>query len=88
MAAIDKIYGTQAEWDELRAWLRQHRPTYVRYLYPRPLVSQGQFALSNFGEKADQWLFLHCPIRWVHERIAEQYAVDFKQARYAEQKAQ
>lgn len=83
MAGVDKLYGTEKEWQELFDWLRfrSGRVQYVRYLYipqwmdwevnpPRRIFS-GE--ISNFPARVDKWLYKNCPLKWVKERIREQY---------------
>ena len=75
MAAIDKIYGTNHEYDEFRTWIYEHRKSYLKYFYPQ---NQGYERkeprpICNMPLKADQWLFENCPLLSVRERILEQY---------------
>ena len=70
MAAIEKIYGTAEEQDELRGWLEDEHPEFIRFLYPRP---EAKGPISNFSLEADGVLYLTCPLPWVRERISEQY---------------
>ena len=76
MAGIDKIYGTQKQYRDLKRWLKKNKPVYLQYLYPEdgyPLVARP---ISNFTEEADMWLFKNCPLSFVRERLAEQYPDD------------
>lgn len=75
MAAIDKIYGTNAEYDELKAWVYEQRKSLLRYFYPRRLGYERvePRAICNMPMAADVWLYEHCPLEWVRERIEEQY---------------
>ena len=75
MAAIDKIYGTNQEYAELKAWIYEHRKPYLKYFYPRKLgyETKEPRAICNMPHSADRWLFQNCPLTWVRERILEQY---------------
>ena len=43
MAGIDKIYGTQTQYDEFHAWMRKEKPEFLNYFYSRPLSPIGIF---------------------------------------------
>ena len=73
MAGIDKIYGSNKEWDELFVWLARNRPQYVKYLYGAFSQIGEPRAISNFPTYADKWLYKNCPLKWARARIAEQY---------------
>ncbi len=73
MAGIDKIYGTQAQYDEFHAWMRKEKPEFLNYFYSRPLLPSGMFPLTNFPSEIDTWLYNNCPLKWVQEAIREQY---------------
>ncbi len=73
MAGIDKIYGTQAQYDEFHAWMRKEKPEFLNYFYSRPLSPIGMFPLTNFSREADLWLYNNCPLKWVQEYIKDQY---------------
>lgn len=73
MASIDKIYGTQAQWDELHAWVERNRPDALRAFYPRPETGGPDHALTNFSQETDMWLLENCPLKWVTDRIRQQY---------------
>lgn len=72
MAGIDKIYGTTEQWSELFYWLAEHRPQYCRFLYT-PFWTEPVGPISNFPMYADKWLYRHCELKWVKERIKDQY---------------
>lgn len=72
MAAIDKIYGTRAEYKELKAWIRKNAPEYLTRIYTWP-KSQEIGPISNFTKAQDSWLYINCPIEWVCTRIKIQH---------------
>jgi hypothetical protein len=79
MAGIDKIYGTKVQFEELKQWLKNNKPEYIKYLYWigwEKAVEKQKYPISNFPEEADYWLFFHCPLVWVRKRILEQYGLD------------
>lgn len=73
MAGIDKIYGTQAQYDEFHAWMRKEKPEFLNYFYSRPLLPSGMFPLTNFPMWVDVWLYNNCPLKWVQTEIQYQY---------------
>ena len=73
MAGIDKIYGTQAQYDEFRAWMQKEKPEFLNYFYARPLAPTRKFPLTNFPIEVDAWLYKNCPFSWVRAAIEEQY---------------
>jgi hypothetical protein len=75
MAGIDKIYGTQEQYYELRDYLTKNHPDALRYLYPENYGCYDR-PISNFPTKVDQWLLKRCPLEWVTDRIREQYNLD------------
>lgn len=72
MAAIDKIYGTQAQYDEFHTWAKEHRPQILEYFYPRDY----ERPITNLPQNEDMWLLENCPLEWVVHRIKEQYDLD------------
>ena len=81
MAAIDKIYGNLAQFEELRVWLKDNKPEALKYLYLESWLSfewanDGQeHPISNFPEWIDNWLLANCPLDWVTGAIKEQYGL-------------
>lgn len=75
MAGIDKIYGTYEQGQQLRQWLKRHRPKALRCLYPAyPDEPRDEILpLSNFRHSDDSFLARKCPIDFVLERLHEQY---------------
>lgn len=89
MAGIDKIYGTQKQYNELKNWLKENqKPIKCRvgfkeyemvmpteYLYPRNGYDKNERPISNFPEAIDKWLLKKCKIEWVVNKIKEQYGL-------------
>lgn len=75
MASIDKIYGTNQQFREMRGWLEMNRPDLLQHLYYGDYEDIKIRPISNFPEEADRWLFEHCPLAFIHEAIREQYGL-------------
>jgi len=75
MAAIDKIYGTQEQYYELKKWLKENRPRAISELYPEESFNKANRAISNFSSETDMWLIDNCPIEWVVDYIKDQYSM-------------
>ena len=73
MAAIDKIYGTQDQYLELKNWLDDNCPEYKIYLYPEDGYDKKYRPISNFHSDVDDWLKENCSLEFVQERLKEQY---------------
>ena len=74
MAGIDKIYGTDQQWQELHNFVAMSkRPQYCRYFYPTPNYNT-EGAIMNNPVKVDKWLWDNCPFKWVKERLQFMYA--------------
>lgn len=77
MAAIDKIYGTREQKEELGAWLQENIPIALRYIYPDPdyerFGEDKSYPISNFPSWVDRALWDWCPIEFVRTRLREQY---------------
>lgn len=74
MAAIDKLYGTNKQYHQLRGFLHIEKPEYKKYMYPEPPpVDDMAHAISCFPEFVDAWLLDNCNISWVKEQILDQY---------------
>jgi hypothetical protein len=77
MAGIDKIYGTQEQYKELRAFLVKRHRYALKYLWPEDCYTPGETrVISNFPVKVDMWLLKYCKIPWVIEAIKEQYGME------------
>ena len=76
MAAIDKIYGTKAQRDELLVWCIDHCHSEIASLiYPWPEGHDPEKAMpiSCFPVWADLILWDECQLEFVRERLFEQY---------------
>lgn len=74
MAGIDKIYGTQEQYDEFKSWLEEANPKLLRFLYDKDGY-EGCDArpIANFPTSADVWLWKHCQIKFIRDRLMWQY---------------
>jgi hypothetical protein len=80
VAGIDKIYGTEGQLVEFREWLEANKPEFLDMVndpscefYRKPHDESDLISISNFTEEADIWLYNNCPIKFVTDRISEQY---------------
>ena len=80
MASIEKIYGSNEQYDEFRLWIEKNKREYLIYFYERgdydehsPHGYDKSRPITNFPERADRWLIANCPLAWVIDRINEQY---------------
>ena len=79
MASIDKIYGTQKQYDELYNWLKKNKPSGLKYMYMKDgWMPDDERPISNFTYGIDRWLMKNCPIEFVQARLKEQYGDDYK----------
>lgn len=79
MAAIDRLYGTQAQYDEFRAWCYEQRKSLLRFFRPRhwgTAAGMDTRSICAMPVWADKWLYTHCPLEWVRAGIEEQYGGD------------
>lgn len=75
MAAIEKIYGSSEQFNELQGWLSESNPELLKHLNPEGNHDAGaQIAL--FPEEADIWLLDNCPFQWLVDQIKDQYGDD------------
>lgn len=81
MAGIDKIYGTNEQYNEFFKWLSENQkqingrwPT--SFLYPKEGYDVENRPISNFPEAVDKWLLSNCPFDWVINRIKFQYNIE------------
>jgi hypothetical protein len=74
MATIDKIYGTTMEYDEFYEWCQRRKPEALKSFYPRnDYDNTKNRPITNFPEHIDEWMLENCPIKFVTDRIKEQY---------------
>jgi len=73
MAAIDKIYGTNEQYDEFYLWTKLHRPSMIGRFYPKNGYPPQDRPITNLSEEDDVWLLNNCNIDWVVARLKEQY---------------
>jgi hypothetical protein len=78
MAGIDKIYGSDNEYDTFKHWCKKNSSAKRRHLkhffYPRDDYEDKSYRpITNFPEKHDKWLLNHCPFDFIIKRIEKQY---------------
>lgn len=79
MAAIDKIYATRQQRDELYEWCAKNYQAALQYFYDRDpeewTDDKKELSITNFPTKVDMNLLEYCPIPWVVEKIKKQYGL-------------
>jgi hypothetical protein len=85
MAAIDKMWGTQTEHDQLRAWIKRYRPRWRVHIYPdRDHLSPNEVrSIACFGVRQDRWLARRCKLPIVLRNLMEQYNSNREQHKLA-----
>jgi hypothetical protein len=85
MAAIDKMWGTQEEHDQLRAWIKRHRPRWRVHLYPDApdFPPEEVRSIAMFKVHQDRWLARKCKLPVVLRNMMSQYAEDSEQHKLA-----
>jgi len=75
MAGIDKIYGTFQQLVEYRAWCRKHGRWVLRYADTHTKADPGhEVAICNNSQEVDWFLYTHCPLGFVQDRLRQQYS--------------
>lgn len=74
MAAIDKIYGTRSERTEFINWCTSNFPEALPYFY-QEWNDDEIHPITNFPIEIDMQLLKICPIKWVTDRIKDQYDI-------------
>jgi hypothetical protein len=76
MAAVDKIYGTRDQYDELWFYVANQKPEYLNYFYTQYYeTTKSVCAIALFPEEVDRWLLKNCPLQWVKDYIKDQYCL-------------
>ena len=78
MAGIDKIYGSDKEYDIFYSWVKENNSQLVKFFYEREGYGNYDRPLTNFPEWADKWLLANCPLEFVLAAIREQYNIKVK----------
>ena len=75
MAWIDKMHGTQADHDALRAWIKRHRPRWRVHIYPdaKAFAPDQERSIAMFSTSQDRWLARKCKLPCVLRNLMVQY---------------
>jgi hypothetical protein len=73
MAACDNLYGNKKEWEELNAFLYEHKPEWAFYMRSKP-EGEEQVRICYIAD-IQGWLIENCPLKWVKERLEEDFDV-------------
>lgn len=77
MAGIDKIYGSNEDYDVFYLWAATHNKELLKHFYPRDGYDpKYERPITNFPQHLDEWLIKNCPVPFVRERLREQYDLD------------
>lgn len=80
MAAIDKIYGTKAQYDEFKEWCIKNKHAALKHFWDWEWKDDGEdgHPITSFPPELDYWMFFNCPIKFVTDRIFNQYGLEDK----------
>jgi hypothetical protein len=75
MAGIDKMWGTQEEHDQLRAWIKRYRPRWRVHIYLNRdhLPPDEVRSIACFRVRQDRWLARKCRLPCVLRNLMSQY---------------
>ena len=76
MAAVDKIFGRKEQRDEFYNWCRENKPEICKLFYTWDDKKGKVQTLTNLPEELDMWLLENCTIKFVTNRIKEQYDLE------------
>ena len=74
MAAIDKIYGTNEQYDEFRSWCEKNAPGMLDFFYEKNGYEQKVRPITNTPIYADVWLWKNCDIEFVKDQLKDMYS--------------
>jgi hypothetical protein len=85
MASIDEMWGTQEEHDQLRAWIKRHRPRWRIHLYRdwSNLPPEEVRSIAMFSVRQDRWLARKCKLPCVLQNLMSQYPENCDQYKLA-----
>ena len=88
MAYIDKMHGTQAEHDQLRAWIKRHRSGWRDCIYDdrTDLPPDQERSIAMFSSSQDKWLARKCKLPVVLKNLMFQYGEQSLQYKLARNK--
>ena len=76
MAGIDRIYGSNKQYDEFFLWVKENNKDLIPFFYPKEgYIAVLERPITNFPVWADKWLLKTCSIKWVINYIREQYGI-------------
>jgi len=84
MAGLDKVFGTETQYWELRKWTDAYLPELNDYLNdPTEFRCYEEYPVSNLPTWADMYVVAHCEVEWYLGYIAlRQYSLDLKIEQY------
>ena len=76
MAGIDRIYGSNKQYDELLLWVEENNKELLPFFYlKKDHTDTLDRPITNFPVWADKWLLKNCSIKWVTDYIRKQYGI-------------
>lgn len=77
MAAVEKMFGTAEQWDELYDWVMRFNLVELRKrMRDKPPEDGNQHVIAHFGMEHDKVLHNMCNLDWVADYITESYSED------------
>ena len=73
MASIDKIYGTNEQYEEFHSWCENHAPGMLEFFYEKDGYEQEVRPITNTPIYADVWLWKNCNIDFVKDQLKDMY---------------
>lgn len=78
MAAIDKIYGNEKQYEELFYWVTMHDPQYAKNFYQRRTEDAKEIMpICNLPMHGEAFLYQCCPHEWVRNNIEDRCGKEF-----------
>jgi len=74
MAAIDKIYGTNKQYDEFKDWCKENAFWMLDFFYEKDDCRGNSRPITNTPVYADVWLWKNCNLHFVKTQLESMYA--------------
>lgn len=73
MASIDKIYGTNEQYDEFYSWCKENAVEMIDFFYQKDDYGGESRPITNTPIYADVWLWKNCDIKFVKKQLESMY---------------